>query len=485
VRLAALVLVLLSVSPPAGRGAGSGPSGDAPPAAQLSAPGAEVPERRIEALPPGGTRRAELFLDLALRRHAAADAAEAEERAAGAAATPRADALLAEAARLAERALEEGEGAGPGGFRGEPEALLVLGLDLRRVGRGREALRALARLVRRFPESPLAPDAWLALGEHHLAEGDLTRARAAFEVAARAGAPPVRGWSEARLAEVALRIGDVEGALAAAARALDAGSARALALLDGLTARPEKLEPAARGRVAEMGERSGAPPSLAPAAAAAGVAPAPSRQRRGPGERADSDPLALRPSGAAPWPPGERAPADVRLGAWNGDAAALHALGLARLVAGDAAGTRALLERAGAAAPADAAIANDLGAARAAAGDLPGARAALETAAAAADPPLPGAHENLAAVALAQGDAARAEDTASRAVLLEPGRWEPRLLRARALAALGRVHEALAEAERVIDLAAGKGDALALVEALRGRLACGPDARTGASCDSP
>ncbi|HET9594205.1 MAG TPA: hypothetical protein VFP65_01425, partial [Anaeromyxobacteraceae bacterium] len=75
-RLAALVLVLLSASDT--RGAGSGPSADVPPAPQLSAPGAEVPEPRVEAMPPGGTRRAELFLDLALRRHAAAGRAEAE-----------------------------------------------------------------------------------------------------------------------------------------------------------------------------------------------------------------------------------------------------------------------------------------------------------------------------------------------------------------------------------------------------------------------
>jgi hypothetical protein len=149
---------------------GAAASDRAPPPG-FPAPGPEVAEGRIDELPAGDVRRAELLLDLALRRHAEAEALADEERSAHASAlarwraapsggappraTPRADGRRAEAARLAQRALEEG---GPG-FGGAPEALLVIGLDLDRVGRSREALRALAAVVRRHGEhrSPPTP----------------------------------------------------------------------------------------------------------------------------------------------------------------------------------------------------------------------------------------------------------------------------------------------------------------------------------------
>ena len=103
----------------------------------------------------------------------------------------------------------------------------------------RDALHLLGALVRRHPDSPLVPDAWLALGERHLHEGDLTRARAAFEVVERSGGPAAAAWSAARLADLALLASDAEGALAALERSLAAGSEQAVAILDRLAAAPD------------------------------------------------------------------------------------------------------------------------------------------------------------------------------------------------------------------------------------------------------
>jgi hypothetical protein len=196
----------------------------APPPLALPIPGPDVPEARVDALAQGDVRRPELLLDLALSRHAEAERVELEERRAHAEAearwseaaraegpqpepppalaTPRADALRAEAVRLAERALAE---AAP--FRGGPEALLVAGVDAGRIGRGRDALRFLAELVRHHAESAPAQDAWLALGERRLADGELTRARAAFEAAGRGDRDEVRAFARERLAEVDRRVG--------------------------------------------------------------------------------------------------------------------------------------------------------------------------------------------------------------------------------------------------------------------------------------
>ena len=192
----------------------------APPAPELRVPAPDVREADADALAPEDPRRAALLADLAVRRHAEADALERDEQAAhqqamarwreapgdpgGAArlpppalATPRADALRAQVVRLAERVMEEAPGA--------PEladALMVAGLDAERIGRSRDALRMLGLLIRRFPTSALAPHAWLALGEHHLRAGELTRARVAFDQAERRGAAPVRAWAAKRLAEL-------------------------------------------------------------------------------------------------------------------------------------------------------------------------------------------------------------------------------------------------------------------------------------------
>jgi tetratricopeptide (TPR) repeat protein len=390
-----------------------------PPAPSLEPASVPLREAEVEALPEGDPRRPGQFLDLALTRHEEAEALEAEERQAHdealarwraaedgprpAFATPRADARRAEVVRLAGRALDEGAG-----FARAPEALLVAGLDAERIGRSRDALHLLGALVRRHPESPLVPDAWLALGERHLHEGDLTRARAAFEVVARRGAPAAAAWSSARLAEVALLAPDAEGALGALERALAAGSTQAVAILDRLGAAPERLgwERAPLLRLAELCQLSGdAVAAEALRARAARVTPglAPVVGRGG-GTR--SHPVLASPGG----PP-------------------------VLLVGGEPFAWRVVGERGGEAAA---------------------ARLAAYA-------------ENAGAAALAAGDAVSAEALLARAVAAEPAGWRARLLRARALGRLGRDAEALAEAEHVLDLERGQADALQLVVGLRGR----------------
>jgi tetratricopeptide (TPR) repeat protein len=479
--LAATVAALHAVA------AEPGPAAPEPrlPAPALPVPGADVPEARIDELPRGDVRRAELLLDLALRRHADAEAAEREElrlhaeavarwRDAPVAApappplaTPRADERRAEAVRLAERALEEGPP-----FRGAAEALFVAGLDAGRIGRGKDALRFLAELVRRHAASPLAQDAWLALAERRLADGDLTRARAAFEAAGRGERRDVRAFALARLAETALAAADPEGAAAALDAAVAAASTRALELLDRLVRDPAPLVPSSPAtlRVAALAERTG---DLVGARALR------ARLVHASGARTES---AARPEpegpGGLPLRRAGRGPADddalvaARLGAATDDASSLQALGVAALDAGRPADAATLLQRAvSAGAPPQAAASGvDLAVALRAASDVEGARAAAARAAE-LEPTLAAAHEVLGALALARGDAVVAEAELARATGLEPARWQSMLLHALALAALGRDDEALAQADQVLDLETGQPAAVRLGFELRGKRA--------------
>ena len=470
-----------------------------PPAPELPAPRATMPEPGVDALPPGDARRPELLLELALLRHREADALEQEERRVHAEAvalwreslrgggaslsspfpplaTPHADAQRAEAVRLAQRALDENID-----LAGAPQALLVAGVDAERIGRRKEAARALGALVRGFPASPHAAEAWLVLGEHHLALRDLTKARAAFESAARSESSRMRAWAAARLAEVAVAANDGEGALEALARALAAGSARGLAVLDDLAARPDALasDRDALGRLAGLCERSGDVSRALFLRERLGK----DKARHGSPERARADARrAMPPAGpASPLAGGLRLRAsalasesgprlELRLAAYTGDPAALHALGLAALGEGRAGEARALFERALASRAMEreeAGLENDLAVALSALGDGASARAALARAAD-RDPGLGSAQENLGALSLSQLDPAGAEHALARAVALEPGRWQARLLHAQALAALGRSQEALTEAEGVLEAERGQRDALGLVAILRG-----------------
>ena len=196
----------------------------APPEPELRAP-LNVTEAELDGLPPGDPRRGPVLVQLAVRRHAdAGDALGHEQlghelaltqgRAIGSSeaaapvpvpsrSTPRTDALRAEVVALAERAMEEAPGAPD-----LPDALIVGGIDADRLGRAREALRLLGALIRRHPASAHVGDAWLALGEHHLRNGELTRARIAYEEADRRGRPAVRDWSASRMRELRARVGE-------------------------------------------------------------------------------------------------------------------------------------------------------------------------------------------------------------------------------------------------------------------------------------
>ncbi len=184
-----------------------------------------ISEAELDPLPPGDPRRGAVLVALAVRRHAEASEALGQEqvghelaltqwRPPGAAeepapagrspspSTPRTDALRAQAVSYAQRALDEAPSTPE-----LPDALIAGGLDAERLGRTREALRLLGALLRRFPASLHAGDAWLALGEHHVRNGELTRARVALEEAQRRGRPAVRAWAASRMSELTARVG--------------------------------------------------------------------------------------------------------------------------------------------------------------------------------------------------------------------------------------------------------------------------------------
>ncbi len=503
------LLGLLAFSWPAAGSADVHPAfPDRPPAPELSAPaaGAELRQSALDALPAGV--RAPLLLDLALRRHHEAEEIARDEtqaragalarwRAAGSSAqppppqaTPRADERRAQAVSLAERALEEGGAS----FPRAPEALLVAGLDSGQVGRPREGLRHLGALVRRYPGHSLAQDAWLALGERHLHERELTRARAAFEVAARGSRLDVRAFALARLADTALQAGDAVGAVSALSRALDAGAYRAARLLEILGGEAGQVEkvPEALEQLADVTERAGDPgraavlrerlvkvvprDSSAARARSALAAWRKATARAGPPARL---PLGLPLRASSPAAGRLLGPAvlELRVRAAQGDASALDALALLALGEGRPGEARVLLQRAcastGGVAGAPEALENDMGIALHALGDSASARAAFRRAVG-RDPAFDPALENLGALALADGDAAEAERSLGRITARPRARWEARLLRASALAALRRDGEALAEAQRVLEVRPGQAQALALAATLRERL--GPTA---------
>jgi hypothetical protein len=102
--------------------------------------------------------------------------------------------------------------------------------------------------------------AWLALGEYHLRAGELTRARAALEQAERTSGPAQRPLAAVRLADASLMAGDLDGGLAAADRALAAGSrADLLPLLERFAATRAHASWSvdAQRRLADLLERAG------------------------------------------------------------------------------------------------------------------------------------------------------------------------------------------------------------------------------------
>ena len=81
------------------------------------------------------------------------------------------------------------------GFEHADEVLFFEADVLRELGRDDEAVAVLEELARRFPQSALTPDAWLAIGERWFEAGDVARALPAYEQAARRTGTNVYGYA--------------------------------------------------------------------------------------------------------------------------------------------------------------------------------------------------------------------------------------------------------------------------------------------------
>jgi tetratricopeptide (TPR) repeat protein len=104
------------------------------------------------------------------------------------------------------------------------EVLFSLAYDLEDVGRGDEAVAQYRALIRDFPKSKFAPDAWLELGNHAFEKGNLAAAQDSFQHASRIGSARVRSYATYKLAWCDFNLGDFEGAREKLARVVD-GSA--------------------------------------------------------------------------------------------------------------------------------------------------------------------------------------------------------------------------------------------------------------------
>ena len=104
------------------------------------------------------------------------------------------------------------------------EVLFSLAYDLEDVGRDDEAVAQYRTLLRDFPSSKYAPDAWLELGNHAFDKGNLATAQDAYQHASRIGAARVRSYATYKLAWCDFNLGDFEGAREKLARVVD-GSA--------------------------------------------------------------------------------------------------------------------------------------------------------------------------------------------------------------------------------------------------------------------
>ena len=104
------------------------------------------------------------------------------------------------------------------------EVLFSLAYDLEDVGRNEEAVAQYRLLLRDFPASRYAPDAWLELGNHAFDAGSLAAAQEAYQHASRVGSPRVRSYATYKLAWCDFNLGDFEGAREKLARVVD-GSA--------------------------------------------------------------------------------------------------------------------------------------------------------------------------------------------------------------------------------------------------------------------
>ncbi len=112
------------------------------------------------------------------------------------------------------------------------EVLFSLAYDLEDVGRGDDAVTQYRTLIRDFPKSKYAPDAWLELGNHAFDKGNLAAAQDAYQHASRIGSARVRSYATYKLAWCDFNLGDFEGAREKLARVVDGSAGGTKTLLD-------------------------------------------------------------------------------------------------------------------------------------------------------------------------------------------------------------------------------------------------------------
>ncbi|HZW87857.1 MAG TPA: tetratricopeptide repeat protein, partial [Myxococcaceae bacterium] len=112
------------------------------------------------------------------------------------------------------------------------EVLFSFAYDLEDTGRGDEAVAQYRALIRDFPRSKYAPDAWLELGNHAFDKGNLAAAQDAYQHASRIGSARVRSYATYKLAWCDFNLGDFEGAREKLARVVDGSAGGTKTLLD-------------------------------------------------------------------------------------------------------------------------------------------------------------------------------------------------------------------------------------------------------------
>ena len=122
--------------------------------------------------------------------------------------TPRANQARAEALRIYQQILDRHPS-----YSRSDEVLFDLAYTAAITGQPKLAGDRYGELIRRFPQSPLVPDAYLEVGEQYFAAGDLTRARAAYQRAREGGAAQIQDYALYKLAWCDFDAGDAAGAL--------------------------------------------------------------------------------------------------------------------------------------------------------------------------------------------------------------------------------------------------------------------------------
>ncbi|HTS82868.1 MAG TPA: tetratricopeptide repeat protein [Myxococcaceae bacterium] len=112
------------------------------------------------------------------------------------------------------------------------EVMFSLAYDLEDVGRSEEAAGQYRALLRDFPRSRFAPDAWLELGNRAFDAGALAAAQDAYQHAGRIGSPRVRSYATYKLAWCDFNLGDFEGAREKLARVVDGSAGGTKPLLE-------------------------------------------------------------------------------------------------------------------------------------------------------------------------------------------------------------------------------------------------------------